>query len=215
MKPAILLLTLSMTAACNGKPEAVVPGGSAAAPALHRAYVVDHGRHSGVAIAASAVQAAIPTLEAQTAAPAYFEFGWGDAGYYPAEKGGLRLAVNALFRPSEATLHVMSLPMEPSRYFAGEVVEVCLSEPQLKALIAFVGASFRYDAEGRPIPSATGRYPISQFYEARGRYHLFNTSNDWTARALESAGFERSPRFRLTSTPVMRLVREQAQPCHG
>ncbi len=43
--------------------------------------------------------------------------------------------------------------------------------------------------EGRPIPIPGAHYIDSDaFYEATGRYHLFNTCNVWTGRVLKDAG---------------------------
>lgn len=213
MKRFALLFALSSLAACSGQPRAVVPHEQPHATRVNAAYVVDHGRHTGIALAAAKIEAALPDLNAPARPAAFYEFGWGDAGYYQAAETGVGLALHALFWPSEATMHVVPVPTTPDRYFTGEVVEACLTQSQLDALVDFVAGSFRESADEGLIPSAPGRYRDSRFYEARGRYHLFNTSNHWTAKGLQSAGFDLSSRFKLTSTPVMRYIRQAASPC--
>jgi hypothetical protein len=42
-----------------------------------------------------------------------------------------------------------------------------------------------------------------------GRYHLLNTCNKWTAKALYSAGVDISPSITLRSAGVMNAVEEE------
>jgi uncharacterized protein (TIGR02117 family) len=64
-----------------------------------------------------------------------------------------------------------------------------LSHDEYRRLVAYIRASFRYDAEGRTIPVLGRGYgPSDMFYEASGSYSAILTCNEWTGRALRAAG---------------------------
>ena len=52
-------------------------------------------------------------------------------------------------------------------------------------------------------PLAAGLYGDSRFYPARGHFHLFNTCNVWTARALQAAGLPMQPRLAVTASALI------------
>jgi hypothetical protein len=54
-------------------------------------------------------------------------------------------------------------------------------------------------------PLGSGLYGDSRFYPARETFHLFNTCNVWTARALRSAGLP--VRDAITTEGLMAQVR--------
>ena len=60
---------------------------------------------------------------------------------------------------------------------------------QYRRLVGFVRARFRLDRQGRPIPVlGRGYNDWDMFYEANGGYSFVLTCNEWTGRALRSAG---------------------------
>jgi len=64
-----------------------------------------------------------------------------------------------------------------------------LSREEYRRLVAFIRASFRYDARGRTIPVLGRGYGASDmFYESSGTYSARLTCNEWTGRALRAAG---------------------------
>jgi uncharacterized protein (TIGR02117 family) len=64
-----------------------------------------------------------------------------------------------------------------------------LSRAEYRRLVAFIRASFRYDANGRTMPLLGRGYgPNDIFYEAVGRYDAFRDCNQWTGEALRQAG---------------------------
>jgi uncharacterized protein (TIGR02117 family) len=81
-----------------------------------------------------------------------------------------------------------------------------LTPNQYRRLAGYISARFRLDARGRPIPVlGRGYADWDMFYEAEGGYSLILTCNEWTGRALRSAGvrtglwtpFEQSIMWRL------------------
>ena len=60
---------------------------------------------------------------------------------------------------------------------------------QYRRLVDFIRARFRLDARGRVIPLlGRGYNDWDMFYEANGGYSFVFTCNEWTGRALRSAG---------------------------
>jgi uncharacterized protein (TIGR02117 family) len=64
-----------------------------------------------------------------------------------------------------------------------------ISRDQYRRLAGFIQRRFRLDAGGRPIPVLGRGYgPDDMFYEANGGYSFILTCNEWTGRALRTAG---------------------------
>jgi uncharacterized protein (TIGR02117 family) len=123
--------------------------------------------------------------------PKYVAIGWGNREFYvntPTWKQfKLSSACGALFWPSETVLHVEYL----NDVAPGEHMQpVLLTREQYGRLAAFVKSSVGESHESGAACTATeisyGRR--DRFYVAGGRYHLFNTCNQWTGRGLKTAG---------------------------
>lgn len=117
--------------------------------------------------------------------------GWGNRGFYVETPTWadfkLSQAAAALFWPSETVLHVEYL----FDVAAGDDFhEVRLTHEQYAELVRFVESSIAGPAaDGAAEPATTVTYGTSdRFYAATGRYHLFNTCNQWTGRGLARAG---------------------------
>jgi uncharacterized protein (TIGR02117 family) len=168
-------------------------------------WLVQHGWHTRVVVRRADVDPAVWPESGEQAGGAYLEVGWGDAAFYPADEPGVAMALNAVLRPTPAVLHVGTFDQPPPVSFAGQrVVRVDLSTRGFERLTGFVHGSYTRDGQGRPVETGPGRYPRSRFYQATGRYHLFNTSNTWTARALREAGAPVTPVWAITAGGVMR-----------
>lgn len=64
-----------------------------------------------------------------------------------------------------------------------------LRSEEYRRLVAFLRASFQYDARGQTIPLIGRGYGGSDmFYEAVGPYNALYTCNEWTGAALRAAG---------------------------
>jgi uncharacterized protein (TIGR02117 family) len=161
---------------------------ASAAAGERRIFVTSNSWHSGIVLARADVPLETIPEAADFPDAAYLEFGWGDAVYYPTPRAGLGLALGAMF-PGPAVLHIAGLPDHPGRVFpTARVVEFSLSEHALARLLAHLAASIDRGGAPRAESHAAGLYAFSRFYPATGRFHLFNTCNTWTARALQAAG---------------------------
>jgi len=155
-----------------------------AAGAAHRIWVVSNGWHSGIVLARADVpESVIPEITDFPHAR-FFEFGWGDAEFYPAREAGTWLALRAAF-PGPAVMHVAGLPDHPARIWPQvTILPFAVDTQGLRRLLDFLRDSFDRTGAGRAAVKARGIYPFSLFYPATGRFHLFNNCNTWTAQAL-------------------------------
>lgn len=159
----------------------------AAGPA-RRIWVVSNGWHSGIVLARADLPESVIPESADFPHARYFEFGWGDAEFYPAREAGAWLALRAAF-PGPAVMHVAGLPDHPARLWPNvTILPFAVNTEALSRLLAFLRDSFDRAGAGRAVVTARGIYPFSLFYPATGRFHLFNTCNSWTAQALTAMG---------------------------
>jgi len=121
----------------------------------------------------------------------YVSVGWGSRGFYMETPTWADLKIGtlltALFTPSESVLHVEYLwdfTPQPS------LEEVQLTREQYRELVAFVQSTIgETDDSGAAVLATDVSYnDFDRFYLARGRYHMFNTCNQWTGRGLSRAG---------------------------
>ena len=175
-------------------------------------YVVNHGWHTGFVVPASDIQQLIPELKQRFRNVPYIEFGWGDNEFYQAEKITLGVTMKAIFLPTDSVVHAVLVPLNVDRYFKNsEVEKFCLEDSKLESLIKFISSSFYRDVSGNILKLNHGIYGDSQFYKAKGDFHIFNTCNKWTAKGLESAGMKISTTFKLTAASIMNfLSREES-----
>lgn len=120
---------------------------------------------------------------------------WGDLT--------LRRAAGAFFGGGPTLLHVEHVD-HPERDPAERPIRI--TPEQYRRLAGFIQARFRLDPGGRPIPVlGRGFGANDMFYEANGGYSFILTCNEWTGRALRTAGvrtgvwtpFEQSIMWRL------------------
>ena len=135
--------------------------------------------------------------------------GWGDKGFFLKTKTWddlkVSTATNALLLPSESCVHVSFTT--PDVY--EDPVSVTISAEQYARLVKFIDSTFELDVEGNFIQISGEAYPTNDaFFEAKGRYHFFNTCNSWVGRCLKTAGIK-TPWFApLPKTPMLYLGRE-------
>jgi uncharacterized protein (TIGR02117 family) len=183
------LLLLFWLYACAGPPPdppPLAPGPEGGAVTI---YVVSNGWHSSIVIKAGDLPPGRIPETGDFPNARYLEFGWGDAEYYPAKDASVGMALNAALVPTPSVIHLVGAGIEPAiRYPRDEVIRVEISAAGLARLAGFIDATFRRGGAPRTASSGPGLYAASLFYPARGEFHLLNTCNTWTARALAAAG---------------------------
>ena len=117
------------------------------------------------------------------------------------------MTLKAIFLPTDSVVHAVAVTRKANKYFKhSEVEKFCLGDPELKSLIEFISGSFFRDESGNVMKLNHGIYGESQFYMAKGDFHIFNTCNKWTAKGLKSAGMDISTTFKLTAGSIMNYL---------
>lgn len=212
MKRLFFIPVLFMLAACPSEPWVVRHAEEKFAEENVAIYVVSHGWHTGIVVPAGKIQSILPRLGERFRDAAYIEFGWGDNMFYPANEITTGLTFRALLWPTESVIHAVAVPEKVVVFFSGSQIEkICLSGLDYSLLISFIVNSFSKNGENDIIQLKHGIYGNSQFYQAEGSFHLMNTCNNWTAKALKSAGMDISPVLKLNASSIMDSVHEYNQ----
>lgn len=139
---------------------------------------------------------------------AYLSLGWGDAAYFTTPDPTLAMTLSAALRPTPAVLLVTGLTAHPrDAYPRDEVIEFQVGAGGFAALVAYLDAAFDRGEAPRAWASRPGRHRFSLFYPATGEFHLFNTCNTWTAKALAAAGLPVQASGVMTAEDLMRQIR--------
>jgi uncharacterized protein (TIGR02117 family) len=139
----------------------------------------------------------------------FLEFGWGDRTYYPAKKTTVGMALNAALIATPAVMHMAGLARAPDP--GSNAVSVTLTAGEFRRLLVAIARDFERSDGDRAAPISRGLYPNSNFYHARGTFHLLNTCNNWTARKLRAGGVNLSPTGIITGDQLMARVRSAVQ----
>jgi uncharacterized protein (TIGR02117 family) len=195
-------LMMSACAAGAGQREALKTSDDAV-----QIHVVQHGLHTGVVVPRLGSQAPFTLLAPVFGEPTYYEFGWGDRDYYPAENPGIWLGLRALLWPTPSALHVAALSKPPQQAFPeSETRSVFVSREGYQQLLRYFAAHFVLTGDSQPLDLGQGQYGSSRFFAAHRSFHLFRTCNTWTAEALQSGGLPVSTFMTLMPANVLRQL---------
>jgi len=185
---ALLLGLLLLGSGCAGPTKS--PPASAAGEYFASIYVVNHGKHTGLTLRRGDIPPGLWPESGDFAGADYVELGWGDWDYYQADEPGLWVTLKAALWPTASVLHVAGIRGSVADWLAGyEVVRFDLTRSAFGRLADYIHRSVDRHGAARVEPLDPGHVGDSHFYPARGKFHLFNTCNGWTARALEAAGY--------------------------
>ncbi|MEN7549235.1 TIGR02117 family protein [Rapidithrix thailandica] len=156
-------------------------------PQTQGIYVTSNGVHLDVILSRQQLSALLQQNLHLSPETAYVAFGWGDKGFYLNTPTWQDLtfstACNALFFPSETTLHLTYY-----RATHQDWKYIALCPEQLKQLNAYIQATFTQNAQGEFIKiKEPGYFYNDVFYEAEGHYSFINTCNCWVNNALKAA----------------------------
>ncbi len=204
-----VLAALSLVACAGRLPGVATPDLSAA----RLVYVISNGFHTALVLPRAQVSSEVWPEQAELGPAPYLEVGWGDKAAYLADRITIRLALGAAFGSSSSALQVAGLDVSPAERTRDlEVAEVRVTAREFDDLTRFIRESYARDAGGSTIRLSRGYTDNSAFYLATGRYHLLNTCNTWTARALRAAGCSIASAFTLTAS---QLVQQALDACKG
>jgi len=198
LKAALLFLIITVCSGCAAPvKELSLP---AAGEPSASVYLVNHGWHTGLMVRRADIPHGLWPESADFPAADYLEIGWGDRDFYQALAFDPGLALKAILFPTASVLHVVGFSGAEERYLPGiEVIELKVTRSRLERLIRYIHETYAREGAARAPPLRQGLYGDSRFYPAQGKFHLFNTCNTWTARALQAAGYPVTPTIRAES----------------
>jgi len=175
-------------------------------------FVVSHGWHTGLVLRkADLNDAEWPVLQDFQNAE-LLEFGWGDAGYYPAQRGTIWLAIKAACWPTPSVMHVVGIDRQVTNAFPGsQVVQVHLSEAGFERLSELIRREFRLNSDGHAMPAGKGLYGDGRFYRGASKFYFPRMCNFWTASALRAAGCPIRPLTSVSSGQVIAKTKKFGQ----
>jgi len=124
----------------------------------------------------------------------YHAFGWGDQEFYMSTPNWSDLkvstALSAAFLPSQTVIQVYGLRKTPR--ITKNTRKLRLSEEQFEILSHYIYHSFQLNEENEPseIFSENDESVFYKYYQAKGKYSLFFTCNNWANRGLKKAGIK-------------------------
>jgi uncharacterized protein (TIGR02117 family) len=171
-------------------------------------YVIHRGMHTGIIVRTSDIPEGLWPENKTYPDARYLEVGWGDSQGYRFH-WTVPIVVRALFfsRGSVLLLHDFNRSVEDEYTgIAKEIIEVRLSWSGFDQLCRNIQETYCLNTNGLPtrLPS---EYKEEDFYEAKGHYSIVKNCNNWTARALRSAGCPIRPRCSVLAGIVMVQVR--------
>ena len=142
------------------------------------------------------------------AAYRHIALGWGERNFYLNTPRWRDLtaatAVRALSGANQTLIHTVYYTAPPAE--GAHAVRFTVSRRQYRRLAANLAAHFKRQ-NGRTLPVPNARYTADDaFYEAEGRYHLFNTCNSWLNRRLAESGL-RSVAWTPFAAPLLDAYR--------
>ena len=201
-----LVLLLMLAGCAAGKTWKYLPASKAEERSI---YVVTHGWHTGIVLSKEDLGPELGFVQDYLIPGQYYEFGWGEAEFYQAEKVTASIFLKAVFWRNPSVMHVVSLPTSPVEFYGGKgVTELNLSQTGLQHLKDKLRGSFEFEQQNRPYPLKGSPAGESRFFKAVDYYLITNTCNKWTARMLESAGVPMDTVFTLRAASVVRQVNE-------
>ena len=167
-------------------------------------YLVSHGWHAGIVLRRADIPADLWPENVDFPYAEFLEVGWGDKQYYQTPDAHLGTTLRAALWPTSSVLHIVGFNGAVTAYYSSsEIIEIKLGEPGFELLSRYIAASFARNGSGQALPLGRGLYGNSRFYLSRESYHLLNTCNVWTARALRAASVPITPSFSITVEQLM------------
>lgn len=123
----------------------------------------------------------------------YLAIGWGDKGFYldTPTWADLRLSVafNAMFWMNTTAMHTS---FHKTMTENERCRRIRINKSEYLKIIQYINNQFQRDSNGDIIfiPAVPTYGENDSFYEAKGKYNLFDTCNTWTNRCLKKAGIK-------------------------
>lgn len=172
-------------------------------------YILTNGVHTDLVLPIKneakdwSQQIKIENTKAKDTTANLIAFGWGDKGFYldTPEWADLKFstAFNAAFGLGSSAMHTT---FYKSVRESKSCVKIQVSKENYQKLVTYIEAGFQYDANQMPIfIQATTYGKNDSFYEANGKYNLFQTCNSWANNALKESN-QKAAFWTVTDTGI-------------
>ena len=156
------------------------------------AYVATNGVHLYIILPIDQVEKELTNKLPVDERVHYLSFGWGDKEFYTKTPNWSDLtfstAFTALLQDSPAALHMITYRSKRRHWYP-----VTLCPEQVNQLNNYIKQFFKTeDGSFIKIHDVPGYSANDHFYEAKGNYSLFYTSNVWVNQALKEINIETS-----------------------
>lgn len=179
----ICLSLLALTGCASANPALYPPSSIDAQPI----YLLDNHWHTALILRSDSLPTDLRNRLGTAAAGRWVVIGWGDEGFFRAPKITVPLALQALFYSRGSVMQVFPLDDPPNSFPRNvSVYRPTLSSAGLRRVIDSVDSAFVRRA-GDLVDAGPGPNG-GRFFEARGRYSLLHTCNQWTAERLHDGG---------------------------
>lgn len=156
----------------------------------------------------------VPPQLVNYGASLYVYIGWGERDFYLHTPTWRDVRLSLLLRAAmgdEAALHVEYAPAPDLAGLEPDYAILRLTPAEYAELARFILDHTQRGPDGRALRIAAPGYgPYDAFYEAGGRFSMFNTCNTWVAHALAAAG-QPAPRWTNLAWFVLHHLQKQAR----
>jgi uncharacterized protein (TIGR02117 family) len=124
---------------------------------------------------------------------AYLGMGWGDKGFYLETPTWAELKPSVAFKAATGlSTTAIHATYHASVRLGDSCRQITISRDQYQKLINYISGTFQRDASGNVRHIATNAVygDTDAFYEAYGRYNIFQTCNEWVNDGLEACGLK-------------------------
>lgn len=152
-------------------------------------YLTSNGLHTHLIFPRNDVIAHAPYLNSYFQTADFIQIGWGDYNYYGNPLQSRWMGLKALLFPTSSVLGVQGVRDINELTEKINVYEISLEKLNWNYIVDFVCSFFKTDDLGQ-VSLVRIKSNNEHFFAAYGTYSLFNTCNNWTARALKTGGID-------------------------
>ena len=118
----------------------------------------------------------------------YLIIGWGSRDFYTSTAEYSDMDFATIWRAASGDDSVMHVAPGGDISKSYNAIPIAISQAGLKRMIGFMIETF-HNENGKPILLKDATFGYGDlFYEAKGRFHIFNPCNVWVSQALSRAG---------------------------
>ncbi|PKP49309.1 MAG: DUF2459 domain-containing protein [Bacteroidetes bacterium HGW-Bacteroidetes-11] len=137
----------------------------------------------------------------------FVDIGWGDEHFYQDEEDSPALAVRAALFPTSSVIHIVPFNVHPLKLYGGETFlkRIEATPTEFSSLCRIISSGFERDEKGNLIESNIYK-ASTNYFKAKGKYHIFNTCNTWVVRCLKEAGYNVNPNGVITQHQLIKAL---------